>query len=98
VVKSVSANAAPRGLPSVAPIPMIGNRRSPVGLSNRSLPYDQNCATTALLKIPTQMKNARPIYGTFAQMPKRNNSTLRMKNAVMPSNNRIRSTREANHP
>src|SRR5262249_18981912 len=95
-LKSTSANFAPSGLPRVAPIAMTGKRRSPVGLSKRAFPDDQNCAITALLKMPTQMKNAMQMYGRFILPARQDSCRLDMKKSETPSSSLIRVTRDAN--
>ena len=45
-----------------------------------SLAKDQNCATSETLKMPTQMKNATPMYGTRAATAAANSSTQMTKN------------------
>ena len=57
-----------------------------------SLANDQNWATSEMLKMPTQMKNATPTYGSVA--PRRasaNSSMLTMKNSVTPTSSLTRS-------
>src|SRR5207244_8593519 len=61
-----------------------------------SLANDQNCATSEMLKMPTQMKNATPTYGTCAATAAANSSTQAMKNVVTPTSSLPRSTRDAN--
>ena len=75
---------------------MIGNRRSPASLVEMSFANDQNCATSEMLKMPTQMKKATPTYGTRATTAVANSSMQTMKNSVMPTSSFARSTREAN--
>src|SRR5438552_17148958 len=61
-----------------------------------SFAYDQNWATSDMLKMPTQMKNATPTYGTRAATASANNSMFRMKKSETPSTSFTRSTRDAN--
>src|SRR4029077_20968621 len=61
-----------------------------------SLANDQNCATSEILKMPTQMKNTTPTYGVFAATARANSSISMMKNRVTPTSNLTRLTREAN--
>ena len=61
-----------------------------------SLANDQNWATNEILKMPTQMKNTTPTYGTFAATARVNNSILTTKKRVTPSSSLTRLTREAN--
>src|SRR5437773_1056966 len=61
-----------------------------------SLAKDQNCATSDMLKMPTQMENATPTYGTWAATTRANNSMLTTKNNVTPTSSFTRSTRDAN--
>src|SRR5213596_3249510 len=61
-----------------------------------SLANDQNCATSDMLKMPTQTKKATPTYGTPAATAVSNSSMQTTKNSVTPTSNFARSTREAN--
>src|SRR5678815_4254702 len=61
-----------------------------------SLAYAQNCATSDMLKTPTQMKKATPTYGTPAATATANSSMLTTKNSDTPTSSLTRSTREAN--
>src|SRR5438132_11468111 len=63
-----------------------------------SLANDQNCATSDMLKMPTQMKNATPTYGTRAATAAANSSMHTTKNVVTPTSSLTRSTRDANQP
>ena len=63
-----------------------------------SLANDQNCATSDMLKMPTQMKNATPTYGTRAATAAANSSMHATKNVVTPTSSLTRSTRDANQP
>ena len=63
-----------------------------------SLANDQNCATSDMLKMPTQTKNATPTYGTRAATAIANSSMQTMKKAVTPTSSLARLTRDANQP
>ncbi len=73
------AICAPAMAPSVPPMAMSGNRRSPSASVNRSLASDQNCAMLIVLKMPSQTKNAKPM-GTPAWPSPTNASKLATKN------------------
>src|SRR6266545_1049765 len=55
-----------------------------------SLANDQNCATSDMLKMPTQMKNATPTYGTRAATATANSSMLTRKNSETPTSSLTR--------
>jgi hypothetical protein len=61
-----------------------------------SLANDQNCATSDMLKMPTQMKNATPTYGARAATAMAKSSMQTMKNRETPTSSFARSTRDAN--
>src|SRR5204862_1155700 len=86
----------PSGAPPVMPTMMIGKSRSPASFVYTSFANDQNCATSDMLKIPTQMKKATPTYGTRAATADANSSMHAMKNRVTPTSSLARSTRDAN--
>jgi hypothetical protein len=61
-----------------------------------SLANDQNCATSDMLKMPTQMKKATPTNGMPAVTAAANSSMQTTKKSETPTSSFTRSTREAN--
>jgi hypothetical protein len=59
------------------------------------LANDQNCATSEMLKMPTQTKNATPTYGTRAMTAAAKSSMQTRKKAVAPTTSVMRRTFDA---
>jgi hypothetical protein len=62
------------------------------------LANDQNCATSEMLKMPTQTKKATPTYGRRAVTAAAKSSMQTMKKQVAPTTSGMRRTFDAAQP